>query len=198
MNTPIAGTETSGYIPAQALRWNAVFAGMAVGIAVHLLLSMLGGAAGLTLSRASPAGVQPAVVPIVAGVWSAASLVVAAIAGGYVAARSTGLRRTGDGALHGAVAWGVTTVFFALLAVIGIGATLGGFVGLLGGGGSEEDALELGAAVSAWLAAAIALSLMAAIAGGTWGVRSARRLTRGRLSAPGVAPPQSTARAHLP
>jgi len=107
------------------------------------------------------------------------------------------LRRTGDGALHGAVAWGVTTVFFALLAVIGIGATLGGFVGLLGGGGSEEDALELGAAVSAWLAAAIALSLMAAIAGGAWGVRSARRLTRGHLSAPGVAP-QSTARAHLP
>src|SRR5215510_10460090 len=150
MNTPIAGTETSWHIPAQALRWNAVFAGMAVGIAVHLLLSVLGGAAGLTLSSASHSGVQPAALPVLAGVWSAASLVVAAVAGGYVAARSTGLRRTGDGALHGAVAWGATTVFFALLAAIGAGATLGGFFGLVGG--SEEDALELGAAVSAWLA----------------------------------------------
>ena len=184
MNTPIAGTETSWHIPAQALRWNAVFAGMAVGIAIHLLLSMLGGAAGLTLSGASHAGVQPAAVPVLAGVWSAASLVVAAIAGGYVAARSTGLRRMGDGALHGAVAWGATTIFFALLAAIGVGATLGGFFGLLVVGGSEEDALELGTAVSAWLAAAIALSLMAAIAGGAWGVRSARRLTRRNLSAP--------------
>lgn len=195
--TPIAGTEASWHIPAQALRWNAVFAGMAVGIAVHLLLSTLGGAAGLALSGARQAEVQPAAVPVLAGVWSAASLVVAATAGGYVAARSTGFRRAGDGALHGAVAWGATTVFFALLAAIGVGATLGGFFGLLLVGGSEDDALELGAAVSAWLAAAIALSLMAAIAGGTWGVRSARRRTRRGLSAAGVAP-QSTARAHLP
>jgi hypothetical protein len=196
MNTPIAGTETSWRIPAQALRWNAVVAGMAVGIAIQLLLSMLGGAAGLAMSGASYAGVQPAAVPVFAGVWSAASLVVAAIAGGYVAARSTGFRRMGDGALHGAVAWGATTVFFALLAAIGAGATLGGLVGLVVGG-SEDDALELGAAVSAWLAAAVVLSLIAAIVGGTWGVRSARRLTRRRLSAPGVAPP-STAGAHLP
>src|SRR5262245_30625562 len=85
MNTPIAGTETSWRTPAQALRWNAVFAGMAVGIAVHLLVSMLGGAAGLALSGASPGGGQPAAVPVPAGVWSAGSLVVAAMAGGYVA-----------------------------------------------------------------------------------------------------------------
>src|SRR5512145_1445748 len=42
-------------------------------------------------------------------------MLIAAFVGGYVAARSAGLRRSTDGILHGVVWWGVTVLFFALV-----------------------------------------------------------------------------------
>jgi hypothetical protein len=58
-------------------------------------------------------------------------MLVAAVVGGFVAARLSGLRRTGDGVLHGAVSWGATTVLYAALATTALGTLTAGMFGLL-------------------------------------------------------------------
>jgi chloramphenicol 3-O-phosphotransferase len=112
------------------VRWGAIFAGMAVGIALHLMLMVVGLALGLavfdfgdrpdaqTASRAAAA-------------WNAISMLVGAFVGGYIAARASGLRRLGDGVLHGAVSWGATTLLFAALTLSAAGGALGGLYSTL-------------------------------------------------------------------
>jgi hypothetical protein len=73
-----------------------------------------------------------------AATWQAVSMLTAALVGGYVAARLSGLRRTADGVLHGAVSWGATTVLYAVLATTALGALTAGMFGLLASGGTER------------------------------------------------------------
>src|ERR1044072_4161504 len=96
------------------ISWPAVFASLAVGISVMLLLTLAGVAVGLT--AVDPGADSPRAITIGAATWQTISMLVAAIVGGYVAARLSGLRRTADGVLHGAVSWGATTVLYAALA----------------------------------------------------------------------------------
>lgn len=226
--------------PVHAARWAAVLAGMAVGIAFHLVLALAGAAAGLSLHE-SGRPIEP--IPLAAAAWNLGAMLVAALIGGYVAARASGLRRLADGVLHGTVAWGATTVLLAALASSALGTMIGGLFGPVApqaraveapnAAGSpfaqsvvdalrsddharavrrlqdqfrvgEEEAnryLDLAGALtgrtpvatgdriertaataeaSAWLAAAIALSLLAAMIGGGIGARGARRLLKGR------------------
>lgn len=102
-----------------AVRWGAVMAGVAVGISVQLLLTLLGIATGLSatdVSQGEGMGTGPLL-------WAGLSMLIAAFVGGYVAARMSGLKRKADGVLHGAVSWAVTTILFAMLAT-SIGGTL--------------------------------------------------------------------------
>ncbi|HVL75088.1 MAG TPA: hypothetical protein VM406_03665 [Noviherbaspirillum sp.] len=105
-----------------AVRWGAVLAGVAVGLSMQLVITLLGIAAGLTAGDVvgrERFGIGPLL-------WAALSMLVAAFAGGYVAARMSGLKRTADGILHGAVSWAVTTILFAVLATSIGGALVGG------------------------------------------------------------------------
>lgn len=102
-----------------AIRWGAVIAGVAVGLSVQLVLTLLGIATGLStvnLSQGETVGTGPLL-------WAGFSMLVSAFVGGYVAARMSGLKRKSDGVLHGAVSWAVTTIMFAVLAT-SIGGTL--------------------------------------------------------------------------
>ena len=102
-----------------AIRWGAVLAGVAVGISVQLVLTLLGIATGLTatdVTRGETIGMGPLL-------WAGFSMLVAAFVGGYVAARMSGLKRKTDGVMHGAVSWAVTTLLFVMLAT-SIGGTL--------------------------------------------------------------------------
>lgn len=122
--TPTHHDEASN-LPLHALRWSAILAGLVVGVAGNLVMVLLGAAVGLAAFSASVGDAVDSGVPIAAAVWESICMVVAAFAGGYVAARSAGLRRTADGVLHGLVAWGVTLLlaifFIALSADNGIG-----------------------------------------------------------------------------
>ena len=111
--------------PLNLMRWGAVFAGVAVGLAVHLLLTLLGAAAGFS---ALDAGVNAGTtgLSVAAGTWNTVSMLAAAFSGAYVAARTSGLGRSSDGVLYGVVSWGATTVFFALLATTALSAMAGG------------------------------------------------------------------------
>lgn len=131
------------HVPFYNLRWSAVFAGLAVGISANLFLLLLGGAAGLAMFNSSmPVSDQDLL--LAASLWNSLSMILAALLGGYVAARAAALRRTADGVLHGAVVWGITVLLSALLATSAIGATLNGMFAMPPGRPVSADAaLEL-------------------------------------------------------
>jgi hypothetical protein len=200
-------------LPINAVRWSAVLAGMAVGIAVHLALNLGGVALGLALNERGDAYA----IPLAAGAWNTLSMLAGALVGGYVAARASALRRIADGMLHGTVAWGATTLVFGVIALTTAGALAGGLFnaiaenGRLGAAAVAEGASAIptpapatsnraARAASGWLAVAIMLSLLAGLAGGALGARGARRFTHGLLR-PGLTPnvtvtkePNTTAR----
>jgi hypothetical protein len=124
------------------ISWPAIFASLAVGISVMLLLTLAGVAIGITVVE--PGADLPRAITVGAAVWQTISMLIAALVGGYVAARLSGLRRTADGVLHGAVSWGATTVLYAALATTALGTLTAGMFGLLAPG-TERTA---GAAVA--------------------------------------------------
>ena len=106
-------------VPVYTVRWPAVFAGVAVGLSIHLVLMLIGIAAGLTaLDQAAEGDLRAdgRSAATVAAAWNGISMLIAAFIGGYVAARASGLRRTSDGVLHGVVSWAATTILTAILA----------------------------------------------------------------------------------
>lgn len=201
-------------LPINTVRWSAVLAGMAVGIAVHLVLNLGGVALGLALNERGDAyGI-----PLGVGAWNTLSMLAGSLVGGYVAARASALRRIADGMLHGTVAWGATTLVFAVIALTTASGLAGGLFsavaenGRLGAAAVAEGAGAIStpapatadkaarAAASGWLAVATGLSLLAGLAGGALGARGARRFTHGILR-PGLTPnvtvtkePNTTAR----
>ena len=118
--------------------WPAIFASLAVGISVMLLLTLAGVAVGVSVVDSGADG--PRAITMAAATWQTISMLVAAIVGGYVAARLSGLRRTADGVLHGAVSWGATTVLYAALATTALGTLTAGMFGLLAPGTAERAA----------------------------------------------------------
>lgn len=129
------------------ISWGAIFGGVAVGVALHLLLMLFGVAAGL--SAVDPQAAEPVGrVPAAVGIWNGISMLISAFVGGYVAARSSGLSRRVDGLLHGFVSWGVTTLFFAYLATTAIGSIVGGAFSIIGSGvnAAAQTAATVGAA----------------------------------------------------
>jgi hypothetical protein len=114
------------------ISWPAIFASLAVGISVMLLLTLAGVAIGITVVE--PGADLPRAITVGAAVWQTISMLIAALVGGYVAARLSGLRRTADGVLHGAVSWGATTVLYAALATTALGTLTAGMFGLLAPG----------------------------------------------------------------
>lgn len=125
MQTDVTEMASQPYrLPIYNLRWSAIFAGLVVGVATNLFLVLLGAAAGLAAFDVSAGGDRS--ILLAASAWNTVSMVLAALAGGYIAARTSGLRRTPDGILHGVVAWGVTMLLSAILATSAAGATLGG------------------------------------------------------------------------
>ena len=167
-------------VPIRALRWAAVFAGMAVGIALQLAFTMAGTALGLV--RPDPGTIVERV-PMTAAAWNVLSMLISSGVGGYVAGRASGLRRAADGMLHGAVAWAATTVAIAWLATSTAAAAFSGLFGLV----AEARGPTLSPEASAWLAIALGIALLAGVAGGFLGARGARRFVHRSLKNPAVA-----------
>lgn len=135
--------ERKAYFP--WISWGAIFGGLASGMGTYIMLALLGLAAGMTAinpQSADPVGN----VPMITGIWTSISLILAAFVGGYVAARMSGLSRLADGILHGLVAWGASTLLFAFLITTSIGTVLGGAFSLVGQGAKT---IAGGAAVTA-------------------------------------------------
>lgn len=113
-----------------AIRWGAVLAGVAVGISVQVVLSLLGIASGLSITSVS-AGEAPGISALI---WAGVSMLISALVGSYVAGRMSGLKRKIDGIFHGVVAWAVTTLLFVLLATSAGGTLLSTLLSSVGQG----------------------------------------------------------------
>jgi hypothetical protein len=117
--------------------WGAIFAGVVIALAVQLLLGVLG--LGIGLGTVDPAqGDTPsaASLGIGAGLWWLVSYLLAAVAGGYAAARLAGSTRPLDGSLHGLVTWGFGLILTFYLLTSAVGGVIGGAFRTIGGAAS--------------------------------------------------------------
>jgi hypothetical protein len=113
--------------PLRRVSWGAIFAGAAIATAVMVLLGLLGVAIGATISDPVSGDTPSAkAFGIGAGLWWIVSGILALLAGGWAAARMAGLRRKGEGPLHGLVTWAVTTTALVVLMSSAIGAIASG------------------------------------------------------------------------
>lgn len=108
------------------ISWGAIFGGVVIAIAVQLLLSLLGVGFGLSMvDTAQNATPGASSFGIGAGVWWTVSYILSLVAGGYVAARLSGVFHPQDGTLHGLLTWAVALLISLLL----LGSVVSGVVG---------------------------------------------------------------------
>jgi hypothetical protein len=129
------------------IEWGAIVAGLAVGLGVQMVFTLLGlaiGAWSIDLRDAQPAGG----IPLATGLWTGMSMLISAFIGGYAASRLSGASIRTDGLYHGAVLWGVTSVVFAWLGTTALSFMIGGLFTTLGSG-VQMLSQGVGTAVSA-------------------------------------------------
>jgi hypothetical protein len=130
--------------------WGAIFAGVVVGLVVHVLLTMLGVGIGLaTLDPGTADNPAASTFSMAAGIWYIVSGIVAAFAGGYIAARMSGKTVPTTGALHGLTAWAFTTLLVLYMLSTAVGTMVGGaFSGVANAiGGVSQTVAETAAPV---------------------------------------------------
>jgi hypothetical protein len=113
------------------IKWSAVFAGWVVGLALQMVLMLLGlgfGAWAIDFRENNPAEG----LPMGAAIWTGVSMLLAAFTGGYVTSRLSGLASRADGLYHGVVVWGVNWLIFAWLTTTAMSAMIGGVFSTLG------------------------------------------------------------------
>lgn len=147
--------ERSGYVNddryellrGHRLSWGGIFAGAALSIGIWLLLSVMGLAFGLTsVDPSNPESIRNA--GIGTGIWQVFVPLVSLFIGGYVASKAGNLFRRGDGAMHGAVLWAITSVLgFVLIASV-LSSIVGGAL-KLGGQAVSGVAGAAGAGIAA-------------------------------------------------
>ena len=133
-------SEDAHTILSHRVSWGAIFAGVVVGLVVQVLLTMLGVGIGVaTLDPGTGDNPSASTFSIVTGIWYVLSGILAAFAGGYIAARMSGKTVATTGALHGLTSWAFTTllVLYMLSTAFGgiVGGAFNGLTGALGGVG---------------------------------------------------------------
>lgn len=139
-------SEDAHTIMVNRVSWGAILAGVVVAIVVQVLLTMLGiGIGAATLDPGSADNPEASTFSIVSGLWYAVSGILAAFAGGYIAARMSGKTVPTTGALHGLTTWAVTTILVLYLVSTSVGSIVGGtFRGLAGAvGGIGQAATQV-------------------------------------------------------
>ncbi len=135
--TPTLG-EDAHTIMVNRVSWGAIFAGVVVGLVVQVLLTMLGvGIGAATIDPATNGSPAASTFSMASGIWYVVSGIIAAFAGGYIAARMSGKTVATTGALHGLTTWAFTTllVLYLLSTAVGsiVGGTFSGVAGAVGG-----------------------------------------------------------------
>jgi hypothetical protein len=137
---PLQGTAPSAFERAQStvsedahalllnqVSWGAIFAGVVVALVVQVLLTMLGVGIGVaTLDPGTADNPAASTFSVATGLWYVVSGILAAFAGGYIAARMSGKAAATTGALHGLTTWAFTTLLVLYLLSTAVGSIVGG------------------------------------------------------------------------
>lgn len=159
------------------MSWGAVLAGVVIAVAVQLVLGILG--AGIGLTMVDPVeGTTPGAAGfgIGAGLYWLVTTVVALGAGGYAAARVSGVTERFDALIHGLVVWGVTLILTLYLLTSAVGGIIGGAFRTVG-----AVAGTAGSAVGTVASAAPAAAAVAGVDGND--VKDAARDVRSEAAA---------------
>lgn len=128
----------------RGIRWSSIFAGTCVGIAVYVLLMLLGVCAGL--AKTSAVGDAS----FAALAWNLASAFIASIAGTFLTARVAGLQLASEGAVHGLLVWSCVTLVVAATALCMMRDVAGNMAVLMAQSVERETALADNAAGQRW------------------------------------------------
>lgn len=113
--------------------WGAIIGGIVVLLVIHLVLSLLGLGIGLSTIEPAAGGTPDAAdAGIAGGIWYAIMAIIAAFAGGWVAARLAGVAMRTDGMLHGVLTWATATLILLYVFTSSVGSLVGGTVSLVG------------------------------------------------------------------
>ncbi len=118
--------------------WGAVTAGVAVALAVQLLLTLLGGSIGLSIRdqvNADTFGTS-------AAIWGLASIVIAQFVGGFVASQCAVGENTGEAVIHGVLVWGVAFALVVWLTATGVRAGFNAMVNVASIGASAMKGVD--------------------------------------------------------
>ncbi len=132
--TPVEVNVADGPRLRDLVRWGPILAGLVSALATLLILALLGVAVGLTAAAGDPNGGANAVAGKTsnygtgAAIWAGASALIAFFIGGFVAAKTAGVRGKGNGWINGALVWAVAIPLLLWLA--GNGAS--GFLNAIG------------------------------------------------------------------
>ncbi len=105
------------------LSWGAIFAGLVVATVLQILFMLTGIAIGFAVWNP---GDSPEALGIGIGVWVAVAAIISLFMGGLTTGHMAGVLTPGDGAIHGVVMWGLSTILTVWLAVTGVTGLLGG------------------------------------------------------------------------
>jgi len=149
--------------------WSAIWVGALTALAVGLIIGLLGYALG---ANEVARYVDWKKVHLINAIFSIGGAFFAFVAGGWVAARIAGIRRSEPAILHGAIVWLVTLPLLLLLAAVGVSGHWGGWYGGLSGMPAWTAAMASDpdlAAATRNNALATAVALMLGLVGGVLG-----------------------------
>jgi len=126
------------------LSWRAIIAGTVAGLAIHILLTMLG--LGLGIASLDPITEESPIAKLGIGAgiaWSVSALI-ALWCGGWVAGRFAPSEHHQSGLLHGFLVWSLATVAMLVFTTSSIGMLVGGATSVLGAAAKPVAAATLG------------------------------------------------------
>jgi uncharacterized protein YjbJ (UPF0337 family) len=139
LQTPVSPLAAAAQADTRAVvlnqvSWGAIFAGAVTALVTQVILNLLGVSLGLA-SVGTNAADNPAAstVSIGAGLWFVISGIVASVVGGAIAGRLSGKPLPGAAALHGLVAWAVTTLVVIYLLASAASGLVGGALSTVSG-----------------------------------------------------------------
>lgn len=130
--TGVFSQENTYFNRLKRISWGAVFAGAVIAVVVQLTFSIMG--LGIGIGTIEPMQEGQAIQGLGVGslVWWVVTNLISLFIGGWVAGRLAGIPRAFDSILHGALTWGVYTLFSFYLITTTIGSIIGGVGGAIG------------------------------------------------------------------
>lgn len=122
--TPVSAEDV---LPVRSrVNWGAVLAGSVIALALYFLLTLIGGAVGLSISG----HVRPSSVGTGAAIWAVLSIVVALFVGGLATSQLTVGENRGEAAIHGVLLWGLLFGMLLWLMASGVRSGFNAMVGV--------------------------------------------------------------------